>query len=278
MATSSPVIDQETRRRLELAMQVAKTAGRQILRSFQDERLAVEQKVDRSVVTEADRAAETLLRQTILHAFADDTVVGEEHGTSPGSSGWTWYLDPIDGTQAFVRGVPLFGTLIGIEYNGESRAGVICLPALGEMVYAARGHGCHWVRGMQPEGDSGFSAGEKQLAHVSKVAALPDALFLTSWMQSFFETGTIPKFLRLSEATGVTRGWGDCYGYTLVATGRAEIMVDPVLNVWDAGPMLVVLEEAGGCYTTFAGKPDIHGGTGVATNGLLHKAVLEILK
>jgi histidinol phosphatase-like enzyme (inositol monophosphatase family) len=266
-----------TSKRLEFAVAAAKAAGAITLRYFQNSSLRVDTKLDKSVVTDADRLAERQLRNAIAQDFPDDAIVGEEYGQTEGSSGWTWYLDPIDGTQAFVRGVPLFGTLIGVEYRGESRVGVIFLPALGEIVYAGRGLGCYWERGMHWDGLCGFSQVAKTKAVVSTVDNLKEALFCTTWMQSFVATNRVDTFTRLCEATGVFRGWGDCYGYALVATGRAEIMVDPQLNVWDAAPMLVILEEAGGRYTTFAGHPDIHAGSGVASNGQLHEATLKVI-
>lgn len=267
--------------RLDLALAAAREAGVLVLSSFQNQDLKVDLKPDRSVVTDADRGAERILRARIESTFPDDTIVGEEYGVKTGTSGWTWYLDPIDGTQAFVRGVPLFGMLIGIEQTTrglrESRAGVIFMPALGEMVYALRGGGCHWIRGMRYDGDR-FSEGDAPVrAHVSNVRDMPDAMFCTTWMKSFSETGTIPLFTALCEQTGVFRGWGDCYGYALVATGRAEIMVDPLLAVWDAAPLLICIEEAGGTYVTLDGKADIHGGSGIATNGLLHEKVMQLV-
>jgi histidinol phosphatase-like enzyme (inositol monophosphatase family) len=258
------------RDRHELALDVARRAAAHTLTRFRDPSLRVAQKLDRTVVTEADRDAEALLRREIEARFPEDTIVGEELGTKEGTSGWAWYLDPIDGTQAYARGVPLFGTLVGVTHEGRSEIGVIALPALGELVHAARGSGCLWL----PSAGSSTAVP----ARVSTCAALGEAMFLTTWMQSFQMIGRVELFSRLTENTGVFRGWGDCYGYALVATGRAEIMVDPVLAPWDAGPMPVILEEAGGRYTSFAGTVDIHAASGVATNGLLHDAVLALLK
>jgi histidinol phosphatase-like enzyme (inositol monophosphatase family) len=239
----------------------------------------IERKADQTFVTTADREAESLLRSRILAAFPEDSIVGEEFGSQKGANHWTWYLDPIDGTQAFVHGVPLFGTLIGIEYEGVSVAGVIVLPALGESIYAGKNLGCFWQRGfIKDEVMKSFVGGMTTKAQVSEVSTLKEALFCTTWMQSFKATQTLDLFYKLCDEIGVFRGWGDCYGYALVATGRAEIMVDPQLMVWDAAPMLVILEEAGGKYTDFSGEESIHSGSGFATNGLLHQSVLTILK
>lgn len=239
----------------------------------------IERKADLTFVTTADREAETLLRSRIEAAFTEDSIVGEEFGSKKGANDWTWYLDPIDGTQAFVHGVPLFGTLIGLEYEGVSVAGVIVLPALGESIYAGKNLGCFWNRGfIKEEAKKSFVGAMTTRAQVSKISALKEALFCTTWMQSFKATHSVDLFYKLCDETGVFRGWGDCYGYALVATGRAEIMVDPQLMVWDAAPMLVILEEAGGRYTDFSGEGSIHSGSGFATNGLLHQSVLTILK
>ncbi len=239
----------------------------------------VERKADLTYVTTADREAETLLRSHIQADFPEDSIVGEEFGRKKGANDWTWYLDPIDGTQAFVHGVPLFGTLIGIEHKGVSVAGVIVLPALGEAIFAGKNLGCFWHRGfIKEEAKKSFVGGMTTRAQVSGVSTLQEALFCTTWMQSFKATQTLDVFYKLCDKTGVFRGWGDCYGYALVATGRAEIMVDPQLMVWDAAPMLVILEEAGGRYTDFSGKGSIHSGSGLATNGLLHQSVLSLVK
>lgn len=253
--------------RLDLALAAGRRAGALALGSFQKQSLKVDIKPDRSVVTEADRGAEALVREMIDAAFPEDGIVGEEWGVKKGSNDWIWYLDPIDGTQAFVRGVPLFGTLIGVEHGGVSKIGVIEMPALNESVFAAKDSGCWWRRGDQA----------LERARVSSVSSMADAMFCTTWMKSFTETGTVPLFTALCEGTGVFRGWGDCYGYALVATGRAEIMVDPLLMVWDAAPLLIVIEEAGGRYVTLEGEASIHGGSGIATNGHLHEQVMELV-
>lgn len=264
--------------RLALATTIIKVAGAKILDIFQSPNLEIEVKKDRTVVTAADRAAEIILRAAIAETFSDDTIVGEEFGVKKGTNGWAWYLDPIDGTQAFARGVPLFGTLIGLEYHGHPVGGVILMPALGEMVYAGTGLGCHWITGMRPQGEASFTEGKATKAQVSTTREPKDALFCTTWMQSFRDAKCLPLFTEMTEATGVFRGWGDCYGYVLVATGRADIMIDPILESWDAGPMPVILQEAGGRYTTFDGHISIHGRSGVATNGYLHDATLALTR
>lgn len=257
----------DQRERLAFAIEAADAAGALAMRYFQGSELGAELKKDRTVVTKADREAEALIRAMLEKKFPKDGIVGEEHGVKQGTSGWIWYLDPIDGTQAFARGVPLFGTLVAAEKDDKPTVGVIGMPAMRELVYASKGDGCWWRKD-----------GEKPArAKVSDCAKLEDAMWCTTWMQGFKDKGQMGLFQSLTDKTAVFRGWGDCYGYALVATGRADIMVDPVLAVWDAAPLLIVVEEAGGKYTSFEGKPDIRAGSGFATNGTLHEAVQRLI-
>jgi histidinol phosphatase-like enzyme (inositol monophosphatase family) len=247
---------------LEIAVGIAEDAGAITLKYYQG-RFDIETKADTSPVTVADREAEAHIRQTIESRFPDDGVVGEEFGETRPRAGRRWIIDPIDGTFSFVRGVPLYGVLIGVERDSEPVLGVIHLPALDETAAAAIGEGCHW-RG--------------QRAHVSTTSELSDALWLATDLD--FETGAAPNgaLVRVVTAAGPARTWGDCYGYVLVATGRADIMIDPAMHVWDCAPLLPIIEEAGGRFTDWEGRRTIRGGNAVATNGLLHDDVLELLQ
>lgn len=256
----------DLKRRYEFAVHAAKRAAKLTLARYQDDTLRIDTKLDRSLVTEADRDAETLLRTLLSEDFPNDAIVGEEFGNNSGSTGWTWYLDPIDGTQAFARGVPLFGTLVGATYNDESQIGVIILPALGEAMHAAKGSGAFWER------DTLSSQPRIQKARVSMVKTLDQAVFCSTYGKYFHQLS------ELTAKTQYTRGWGDCYGYALVLTGRAEIMLDPILAPWDAGPMPVLLAEAGGRYTCWRGTARVDAGSGLATNGYLHEEVLLLLR
>jgi histidinol phosphatase-like enzyme (inositol monophosphatase family) len=256
------------RDRLEQALEMALAAGDVTLRYFRQDNFQVERKTDRSPVTIADREAEKLLRGRIAEAFPDDAIIGEEFGEQSGSSGYRWILDPIDGTKSFIFGVPLYGTLIGIEFEGRSVAGVVNMPALGECVYAANNMGCHYLR----------RGAEPVAARVSQTRQLAAGLFLTSQVDSFAERGAAAVFHELERRAYVTRTWGDCYGYLLLATGRAEAMVDPVMNVWDAAALLPILEEAGGTFTDWRGRPTISAGEGIGTNGHVLEEVLEITR
>lgn len=257
----------EIRRRLDMALPAARDAGRSTLTFFQRDNFAVERKADNSPVTVADREAERLLRTRIADRFPGDGIVGEELGQQAGTTGFRWILDPIDGTKSFISGVPLYSTLVGIEHEGQGVAGVICIPALDELVYAAKGCGAFHVRG----------EGQPVPARVSQ-RPLSHGLFLTSQVDSFDRRGAGDAFRRLQSAAYITRTWGDGYGYLLVATGRAEVMVDPILNVWDAAPLQTVLEEAGGSFTDWQGEPTIHGGDGVAANPVVRDEVLAITR
>ncbi len=260
-------MDDELNPRLQLAREAAQEAGRLTLRYFQCDGLHVEQKHDATPVTIADREAEQLLRAQIAAAFPNDGILGEEFGEQPGTSGYRWILDPIDGTKSFIRGVPLYAVLIGVEYHNESRIGVIDLPALGEAAYACVGQGAWHVRANQAPCP----------ARVSNTKSLADGLFCTSGLSGFHKRDAWQFFGRLTTCAKLSRTWGDAYGYLLVATGRAEVMVDPVLNVWDAAAVLPVIQEAGGTFTDWHGRPTIYNGEAVASNSLVHDEVLRLI-
>lgn len=219
-------------------------------------------KADGSYVTTADREAETYLRRRIAERFPNDGVLGEEHGEVAGKSSRRWIIDPIDGTFAFVHGVPFYGVLLALESDGEICLGVVNIPALDEIVYAARGLGC-------------FLNG--QPAHVSSTARLSDALILSTDFAAFETNGFSDVAKKVQRQVKASRTWGDCYGYVLVATGRADVMFDPVMNLWDCAALLPVIEEAGGTFTDWRGRRTVNGGNAIATNGKLFEEVLGIV-
>jgi histidinol-phosphatase len=247
---------------LEFALDAAWQAGRVTLAHFQTG-VAIERKSDNSPVTIADRGAEQKLRELIGRYWPDHGIIGEEFGRQAGSSRFTWILDPIDGTKSFVRGVPLYATLVALVDGDTPVLGVIHMPPLNETVYAARGEGCYW---------------NGRRAHVSSVSELKDALLLATEIDTFAGLGRAEAWQRLVDATYTQRTWGDAYGYGLVATGRAEVMLDPVMEVWDAGPLQVVLEEAGGSFTDWKGTPTIHNRECIATNGLLYDEIMRLVR
>ena len=245
---------------LNVASEAAYQGGRRTLAYF-GTGVDVETKADNTPVTVADRECETVIRSIIQRHFPEHAIVGEEHGETRGDDAYKWIIDPIDGTKTFVHGVPFYGVLIGIEVNGRADVGVVYLPAFDEMIVAARGLGCQW------NGRPG---------RVSKTSQLKDAVLLTTNVSSAMARSD--AYERLAAKTKMNRTWGDCYGYVLVATGRAEIMLDPQMNPWDCAPMLPILEEAGGHFTTWQGEATIWGKDAAATNGALHQEVLAILK
>jgi histidinol phosphatase-like enzyme (inositol monophosphatase family) len=244
---------------LEDAERWAREAGDLTLQYFGG-RVPFDAKMDGSPVTEADRGAEALLRERILARFPDHSVLGEEFGSHTGRAPIRWILDPIDGTRSFMRGVPLYGVLMGLEVADTPVLGIAYFPALDEMVSAAKGLGCFW-RGVR--------------CHVSPSNNLAEATLLTTDPVSTAASPLCAGFESLAGSVDVVRSWGDAYGHALVATGRAEIMVDPILSPWDAAPLYTLLTEAGGRFTDLEGRPDIHGGSGLSTNGHLHQLALE---
>lgn len=264
--------DPRIAQRLELAVQIAREAGDITLRYFRTDGLHVERKADMSPVTVADREAEQWLRAQIGRSFPADGIVGEEFGTTSGTSGYQWILDPIDGTKSFIHGVPLYTTLVAVLCNNEPCLGVVHAPAVGETVYAASGGGCWHVcqRDLPPKP-----------ALVSKIARLNESLLVTTEIASFTRNrkkDALEAFVKLQRAAQLARTWGDGYGYLMVATGRAEVMIDPVVNLWDAAPLQTILEEAGGHFVDWRGNPTIHAGEAIATNGLVTDEVLAITR
>lgn len=254
--------DESLRDLLEIAVDLAEEAGNITLKYFQRQ-FDVETKADSTPVTVADREAEAYIRRVIESRFPHDGIIGEELGEIRPQAKRRWIIDPIDGTISFVHGVPLYGVLIGVEQENEPVVGVIHLPALDDTVAAARGERCHW-RG--------------QRVQVSNTSELSDAAWLTTDLNFDAYPAQSAGLNRLVGAAGPTRTWGDCYGYVLVATGRADIMVDPLMHVWDCAALLPVIEEANGRFTDWQGRRTIRGGNAVASNGLLHDQVLALLK
>lgn len=259
-------------RRLTAALAATRLAAAETLRWFGDPTLAIDHKADRSPVTEADRAAEGILRRELLAAFPADAFLGEETGATAGTSGYEWVVDPIDGTKSFIHGVPLYATLVGCRHASRGVLGVIAMPALDELAYASLGGGAWHERG----------SAAAVPARVSARTTLAESLVCSSDFVDFGrwsggEAAGTEARRRLDAAAGLVRTWGDGYGYLLVATGRAEIMIDPRLNPWDAAAVEVVVTEAGGRFSDWRGRPRIDSGDGVATNGHVHESLLETL-
>jgi histidinol-phosphatase len=231
--------------------------------------LQISTKPDRTLVTQADTAIERAIRARIKAAYPDHGLVGEEYGVEAGDAATRWYIDPIDGTHNFVRGVPLFGTLIAVERDGELQAAVLSAPSLHERWWARRGGGA-WARGMDDEAP--------RRIRVSSVTTIGDAQVLYGSGNEIRSSGLAPGFDAMLGAAWRERGFGDFWGYALLAEGAAEAMVEIGLSSWDAAAPTVLVEEAGGRVSDFAGRRAIDAGSFVASNGLLHEEVLARLR
>ena len=247
---------------LDFAVRIAHEAG-EIANHYFKSSFVTERKADDSFVTTADREIESFLRFAIEQAFPDDGILGEEQEERVGKSKRRWIVDPIDGTYSFVHGVPLFSVLIGLESNDESVVGVVHLPALNETVYAAAGLGCFW---------------NGEVAKVSDTPTLNEALLLSTDFGTCAGYGFGTAAESLQQRAKARRTWGDAYGHVLVATGRADIMLDPVMNTWDCAPLLPILEEAGGVFTDWQGQRTIYGGNAISTNRLVRGEVMTTIR
>jgi histidinol-phosphatase len=260
--TESAVSSSEhVRELLEFATTVAQEAGALTLRHFGG-LVNHEAKGDGSPVTIADREAEELIRKRVEQRFPEHSILGEEYGESNAGSPVRWILDPIDATRSFMRGVPLYGVLIGIEIEAESVVGVAHFPPLRETIAAGAGLGCTW---------------NGKPCRVSPVDTIESAVICTTDVERILSRPQGAGWRRIQQRCSFSRTWGDCYGHALVATGRIEAQVDPVAASWDAGPFLTIATEAGGRFTTLDGEATVHGGSGISSNGLLHDEILREL-
>ena len=245
---------------LPFLTQLADRADALATRWFGASGLRVEAKADQSPVTEADQAIETMARALVQERHPELGVLGEEQG-SVGPGGSRLIIDPIDGTRNFVRGIPVFATLLAIEVAGEVVAGVVSAPALGARWHAARGGGA-------------FRDGHR--LHVSTARSLGEALLFHGNLGAL-EGGPPAAFMRLVSRVGRTRGFGDFYQHMLVAEGAGEIAIDPVMHPWDIAALQVIVEEAGGRATSLTGERSIYATSLVTSNGALHDVALEAL-
>ncbi len=244
---------------LEIARQAAAVA-RAVIMPLYESAITVELKADRTPVTNADRGAEEAMREFLSKECPGHGILGEEFGETPGAGRYRWVLDPIDGTKSFIHHVPLFGTLVALERDGLPVVGVIACHAAGETISAAEDEGA-WLDGTP--------------VHVSAVDRLADAtVSMTSFkrMPRYYPNG----FAALCDNTGLLRAWGDCYGYLMVAAGRIEAMLDPVMNHWDVAALWPIVHEAGGRLTTWEGEERV-GESAIATNGLVHDELVGVL-
>ena len=260
--------EQELQSRLDHALAWAEDAQSFIMQYYQDVNLIVEDKQDESPVTMADRGAEELLREKIGKHYPEDGILGEEHAEKPSQNGYRWILDPVDGTKSFIHGVPLFGTLIGIEFEKRCEVGVCRFPALNEVVYARRGGGAWWKKGNN----------DAKPAKCSTISTIEEACFCTTNAARWENHGHSQVYKDLCQRVKLYRGWGDCFGHILVATGRAEIMVDPILSPWDVAALVPIMEEAGGAFVDYEGNTTIYAGHGFSVNSALKDQMLQLFR
>jgi len=246
---------------MQATAEVSRAAGLIALQSF-GKSLAVDSKTDGSPVTAADRAAERVARDWIERHFPGDGILGEELGLTRPDAPRRWILDPIDGTKSFIRGVPLWGTLVAVAEGNHILAGAAFFPVVDEILVAARACGCWW---------------NGRACEVSSVRELGHATVLATDDRFVNNRARRDGWNDLARRAAVARTWGDCYGYLLVATGRAEVMLDDVVSAWDAAAILPIIEEAGGVFTDWTGRPTAFGGDVIATNGALATGVRDIL-
>lgn len=246
---------------VEAAEELARLTGSVALRHYRST-LQVEHKADGSPVTIADRAAEQAAREWVRRRFPEDGVLGEELGEERPDARRRWIIDPIDGTKSFVRGVPLWGSLVALCEGETVLAGAAFFPAVDELVVAAPGAGCWW---------------NSVRCSVSPVDDLAAATAVTTDERFQDQPERRASWERLGARVNVARSWGDCFGYLLVATGRAEIMCDPVLSPWDAAALQPIIVEAGGTFTDWSGRPTAFGGSAIATNRLLAERARVLL-
>ena len=249
------------RTRYELAVEAARKAG-DLARGFYETTFEVEKKADNSPVTIADKQAEQLIRQMVTQHFPDDGFLGEEFGDQPGGSGFRWVIDPIDGTRSFVRHIPIWATLIGLEYRGEQIGGIAYIPVFDQMYRALRGDGAY--------------VGDRRI-QVSTEDQLSESLMCYSSIRWFQSAGREKTFLELVSKTQRQRGFGDFYGFVLVAEGAADLMLEHGVHEWDVSALKAIVEEAGGTFTDWKGTPTTATPDVLATNGKLHAATLAIL-
>lgn len=247
--------------RYELAVDLARKAG-DLARSYFDGTFEVEYKPDQSPVTVADREAEALIRAEVARLFPADGFLGEESGDQPSGSGFRWVIDPIDGTKSFIRRIPVWGTLVGLEYRGEQIGGVCYAPALGQMYRALRGDGAYR---------------NDRRVRVSDVPDLAGSQVCYSSVAWFLKHGREQQFLELVRRTDRQRGFGDFYGFVLVADGSADLMVEHGVHTWDVVAVKALIEEAGGVFTDWSGTPTVDAPDVLASNGKVHAEALGIL-
>jgi len=253
----------QLQRFLAVARQAAQKGGQKALKYFR-KNVQVIKKIDRSPVTRADREAEQVIRGILGKHFPNHQLCGEEYGwDSKSKAEFKWWIDPVDGTRQFIRGIPFWSTLVALEYRGEVVAGVIHLPAMAITLWAAKGQGC-------------FSNGKK--AHVSRIPQIKGGTITFGGIRGIVREPYAKGFLNLVSTSYDDRGYGDAFGHLLVATGQVEAMLDPVVKPYDVAAVKICVEEAGGKFTDLKGVKTIYGGNALSSNTFTHSQVLKVVK
>ena len=250
------------RSRYQVAVDAARAAGK-LAKGYFDTTFEVEIKADNSPVTVADKAAEKLIREAVTKHFPNDGFLGEEFGDQPGGTGFRWVIDPIDGTKSFIRDIPLWGTLIGLEYKGEQIAGAVYMPCQDQMFHALKGNGAFR---------------DETRIRVSDVADVSQAFLCYSSVGWFTKNGKERAFLDLAARTARQRGYGDFYGFMLVAQGSFDLMIDHSVHPWDVVGPKAIVEEAGGRFTDWKDNPTAYTPDVLASNGRLHAEAVAALR
>ncbi len=258
---------EDVARDLDLALSLADQADAITTARFGALDLRVDQKPDLTPVTDADEAVESAVREVLAAQRPADAIFGEEHGGEPLLTGRQWVIDPIDGTKNFVRGVPLWASLIALLEDGVPVVGVVSAPALSRRWWAGLGLGAY----------TSFGASDPRRLAVSGVADLGSASLSFSSLSGWADRGIRDRFIDLTDAVWRVRGYGDFYSYCLVAEGAVDVACEPEVKLWDLAPLDVLVREAGGTFTNLSGEPGPHGGSAVASNGLLHNGVLAYI-
>jgi histidinol-phosphatase len=262
---SSFIVHRSMTADLRFALALADEADAITMRWFRDASLSVKTKVDRTPVTEADLAVETLLRERLGRDRSGDTIVGEEFGVT-GSSSRRWIIDPIDATKNFIRGIPVFATLLALE----NEVGVVSAPALGMRWWAARGEGAFCRNAV--------ASSNARAIHVSAIATIEEAQLSYDGIADFDKAHLAEPFLALARRCGRTRAFGDFWSHMLVAEGACDIAIEPAVALWDMAAVQVIVEEAGGRFSDLGGNARADGGSALSTNGVLHDSVLQALR
>ncbi len=247
---------------LQIALEIAELAGKETLKYFGQPSLVVEKKRDKSPVTIADKNTEQLIRTQLNQKFPDDAILGEEYGDAQSKNGRKWIIDPIDGTKSFIHGVPLYGVLIGLEVNDQIKVGVVNFPALNIMYYAEKGSGAY----------KNFSR-----ISVSDISDLNEATFVFTDGKFLTEHSDHP-FEKIKHEVGLLRGWGDCYAHMLVASGQADVVVEPEMSPWDCAALIPIVEEAGGRCFDYTGATTIYGRGLVSANANISDHLLKKIR